>query len=387
MNSDIARRWQWLAILLVIGGLLWILRPVLTPFAIAAMLAYLGDPLADRLERLRCNRALATSIVFLVMVLVLVGAMVLLVPLIQRQVVRLIAAIPTYGEWIRTGLLPWLQQHLNLPADFFNVDSILANIRAHIGTVGNLAAVVLGYATRSSLTIIGWITSLVLIPVVTFYLLRDWDVMVAKIDGLLPRANRPTILRLARESDAVLGAFVRGQLLVMIALGLFYGVALWAIGLEVGPLIGMIAGLVSFVPYLGFITGLFASLIAALVQYHDWQHLAMVLVVFGIGQVLEGYVLVPKLVGDKIGLHPVAVIFAVLAFGQLFGFLGVLLALPVSSVLMVLLRYAHERYTASALYDTRATAAEQEKQEKGAGSFSETDGGHDVLPPPDDLQH
>lgn len=376
MNSDIARRWQWVAICLVLGGLLWILRPVLTPFAIAAMLAYLGDPLADRLERLRCNRTLATSIVFLLMVLILIGAMVLLVPLIQRQVVHLIAALPGYGAWIRTGLFPWLQQHLNLPRNFFDIGSILANIRAHIGTVGNLAAVVLGYATRSSLTIIGWITSLVLIPVVTFYLLRDWDVMVAKIDGLLPRANRPTILRLARESDAVLGAFVRGQLLVMIALGVFYSVALWAIGLDVGPLIGMIAGLVSFVPYLGFITGLFASLIAALVQYHDWQHLVMVLIVFGVGQVLEGYVLVPRLVGGKIGLHPAAVIFAVLAFGQLFGFLGVLLALPISSVLMVLLRYAHERYTASALYGAK----------KGSGSISGTDGDHDALPPPDPQQ-
>jgi predicted PurR-regulated permease PerM len=371
MNSDIARRWQMLAIILVIGGLLWILRPVLTPFAIAAMLAYLGDPLADRLERLRCNRTLATSIVFLAMVLVLIGAIVLLVPLIQRQVVRLIAAMPAYGEWVRTGLFPWLERNLHLPSNFFDIGSILANIRAHIGTVGNLAAVVLGYATRSSLTIIGWITSLVLIPVVTFYLLRDWDVMVAKIDQLLPRTYQPTIARLARESDAVLGAFVRGQLLVMIALGVFYGVALWAVGLDVGPLIGMIAGLVSFVPYLGFITGLFASLIAALVQYHDWQHLAMVLVVFGIGQVLEGYVLVPKLVGGKIGLHPVAVIFAILAFGQLFGFLGVLLALPMASVLMVLLRYAHERYTASALYDSGSAAAAEHAPEKGAGSFSD----------------
>jgi len=374
VNSGIARRWQWLAIILVIGGLLWILRPVLTPFAIAAMLAYLGDPLADRLERLRCNRTLATSIVFVILVLVLIGAMVLLVPLIEHQVVRLVAALPGYGDWIRTGLLPWLQQRLNLPPDFFNVGSILANIRAHIGTVGNVAAVVLGYATRSSLTVIGWITSLVLIPVVTFYLLRDWDVMVAKIDQLLPRNVQPTVARLARESDAVLGAFVRGQLLVMVALGVFYGIALWAIGLDVGPLIGIIAGLVSFVPYLGFIIGLFASLIAALVQYHDWQHLAMVLIVFGIGQVLEGYVLVPKLVGGKIGLHPVAVIFAILAFGQLFGFLGVLLALPISSVLMVLLRYAHERYTASSLYDSRGATPPGHAPavlEKGSGPFSD----------------
>ena len=356
-TNAVSRRWQWLAIALVIGWLLWLLRPVLTPFVIAAMLAYLGDPLADRLERLRCNRTLATSIVFFVIVLVLAGALVLLIPLVQRQVVHLVSALPGYGAWIQNTMLPWLQQHLNLSPSTFNVESIVANIKAHAGTVGNVVAVALGYLTRSSFTVIGWATSLVLVPVVTFYLLRDWDVMVAKIDELLPRNVEPTIRRLARESDSVLGAFVRGQLLVMIALGVFYGVALWAIGLDVGPLIGMVAGLVSFVPYLGFITGLLASLIAALVQYHDWQHVVMVLIVFGIGQVLEGYVLVPRLVGGKIGLHPVAVIFAILAFGQLFGFLGVLLALPISSVLMVLLRYVHERYVGSALYDERAASA------------------------------
>jgi len=356
-TNAVSRRWQWLAIALVIGWLLWLLRPVLTPFVIAAMLAYLGDPLADRLERLRCNRTLATSIVFFVIVLVLAGALVLLIPLVQRQVVHLVSALPGYGAWIQNTTLPWLQQHLNLSPSTFNVESIVANIKAHAGTVGNVVAVALGYLTRSSFTVIGWATSLVLVPVVTFYLLRDWDVMVAKIDELLPRNVEPTIRRLARESDSVLGAFVRGQLLVMIALGVFYGVALWAIGLDVGPLIGMVAGLVSFVPYLGFITGLLASLIAALVQYHDWQHVVMVLIVFGIGQVLEGYVLVPRLVGGKIGLHPVAVIFAILAFGQLFGFLGVLLALPISSVLMVLLRYVRERYVGSALYDERAASA------------------------------
>lgn len=356
-NTAIARRWQMLAIIVFIGWLLWLLAPVLTPFVLAAMLAYLGDPLADRLERLHCKRALAASIVFVVTVLIVIGALLLLIPLIERQVVHLINALPGYATWVRTAMLPWLQQHLRLPANTFDVDRILADARAHIGTIGNIAAVLLGYATRSGLTIIGWVASLVLIPVVTFYLLRDWDVMVAKIDQLLPRNVEPTIARLARESDAVLGAFVRGQLLVMIALGVYYALALWTIGLDVGPLIGMIAGLVSFVPYLGFITGLFASLIAALVQYHDWQHLALVLLVFGVGQVLEGYVLVPRLVGGKIGLHPVAVIFAVLAFGELFGFLGVLLALPISSVLMVLLRYAQERYTASALYDERAASA------------------------------
>jgi len=151
----------------------------------------------------------------------------------------------------------------------------------------------------------------------------------------------------------VLGAFLRGQLSVMVVLGILYAVGLWLVGLSVGPLIGMIAGLISFVPYLGAITGVFMAVIAALVQYQDLTHVLLVLMVFGIGQTLEGYVLVPKLVGDKIGLHPVAVIFAVLAGGELFGFLGVLLALPVASVVMVLLRYAHERYTASKLYQSQ----------------------------------
>ncbi|MEO6969045.1 MAG: AI-2E family transporter [Rhodanobacteraceae bacterium] len=357
MSDTIGRRWQWLAIAIAIGLLLWLLAPVLTPFVIAAIFAYMGDPLADRLQRAGCNRAVAASIVFLVMLLMVVATLLLLVPLIERQIVRLINALPTYGAWVQQSMLPWLQQRLRLPANTFRTDELLAKLREHIGTVGNVATVILGYATRSGLAIIGWMVSLVLIPVVAFYLLRDWDVMIARIDELLPRTIEPTVARLARESDTVLGAFVRGQLLVMVALGLYYAVTLWAIGLDVGVLIGVFAGLVSFVPYLGFITGLFASLIAALVEYHDWQHIVMVLVVMGVGSVLEAYVLVPRLVGGKIGLHPVAVIFAVLAFGELFGFLGVLLALPLASVTMVLLRYAHERYTASYLYDERAASA------------------------------
>jgi predicted PurR-regulated permease PerM len=189
-----------------------------------------------------------------------------------------------------------------------------------------------------------------MIPVVAFYLLRDWDIMVERIHALVPRSIEPVVARLAHESDDVLGAFLRGQLSVMVALGIFYGVGLWAIGLSVGPLIGMVAGLISFVPYLGAITGVVMAVTAAVVQYQDWMHVGLVAGVFVIGQSLEGYVLVPRLVGEKIGLHPVAVIFAVLAGGELFGFLGVLLALPVASVVMVLLRYAHERYTASELY-------------------------------------
>jgi predicted PurR-regulated permease PerM len=344
------QRWQWLVIVAVIGWLVWLLSPILMPFALAAVFAYLGDPLADRLERLHIGRGLAAGIVFLVMLLVVALALVLLVPLVQRQIARFVTALPAYAAWFTHSAVPWLEQKLHIPASEFDATTLIARIREHIGTIGGIAATVLGYATRSGLALIGFGVAVVLVPVVTFYLLRDWDKLVAHIDALLPREAQPTIRRLARETDSVLGAFVRGQLLVMLGLAIYYAVALKLVGLDVGPLIGMIAGLVSFVPYLGFIIGIAASVIAALVQFHDAYHLVLVLVVFGIGNLLESYVLVPKLVGDRIGLHPVAVIFAVLAFGELFGFIGVLLALPMASIAMVLLRFLRERYEASSLF-------------------------------------
>ncbi len=344
------QRWQWLLIVAAIGWLVWLLSPILMPFMLAGVFAYLGDPLVDRLERLRLGRGLAASIVFLVMLLVLALVLVLLVPLVQRQIMRFVAALPAYAEWFTHVAVPWLEQKLHIPASEFDVTTLIARVREHLGTVGGIAATLLGYATRSGLALVGVAVAVVLVPVVTFYLLRDWDQLVAHVDGLLPRGAQPTIRRLARETDSVLGAFVRGQLLVMLGLAIFYALALKLVGLDVGPLIGMIAGLVSFVPYLGFIIGIVASIIAVLVQFHDAYHLILVLVVFGIGNLLESYVLVPKLVGDRIGLHPVAVIFAVLAFGELFGFIGVLLALPLASIAMVLLRFLRERYQASPLY-------------------------------------
>ncbi|HET7222306.1 MAG TPA: AI-2E family transporter [Rhodanobacteraceae bacterium] len=347
------QRWQWLLIAAVIGWLVWLLSPILMPFMLAGVFAYLGDPLVDRLERLRIGRGLAASIVFLVMLLIVALALVLLVPLIQRQIARFVAALPAYAAWFAHDAVPWLEHKLNIPASEFDPSTLIARVREHLGTVGGIAATVLGYATRSGLALIGVGVAVVLVPVVTFYLLRDWDKLVAHIDALLPREAQPTIRRLARETDSVLGAFVRGQLLVMLGLAIYYAIALKLVGLDVGPLIGMIAGIVSFVPYLGFIIGIVASIIAALVQFHDMFHLVLVLVVFGVGNLLESYILVPKLVGDRIGLHPVAVIFAVLAFGDLFGFIGVLLALPMASIAMVLLRFLRERYEASPLFAGR----------------------------------
>ena len=350
MTQDISRRWQMLAITAVILYLLWLLAPVLMPFAVAGMFAYLGDPLADRLERLGMGRTVAVSVVFFVLLLVTVGALLLLIPLISRQVDNLVQSLPHYVDWVRTTALPWLQAKLRLDPNAFDSDRLVAEIKDHLGSLGGVVSTVLGKVTRSGLGVIAWMTNLVLIPVVAFYLLRDWDRLVAWIDDMLPRSIEPTVAHLARESDLVLGAFVRGQLLVMLALGIFYGAGLSIIGLSVGPLIGMVAGLLSFVPYLGFIVGFGSAVIAVLVQYGDWTHVSLVVVVFVIGQLLEGYVLVPRLVGEKIGLHPVAVIFAVLAGGYLFGFLGILLALPAASVILVVLRYLSQRYRHSGLY-------------------------------------
>jgi predicted PurR-regulated permease PerM len=335
-----------LAIIVAIGLLIWLLAPVLMPFAIAAMLAYLSDPLADRLERFGVGRTLAVSIVFVLLILLIVAAMLLLIPLIARQIENLVQNFPRYVEWGKDTAVPWLQAKLHLDPKAFDTDRLVDQIKEHIGSIGT----VIGTISRSGLGVVAWLTNVVLIPVVWFYLLRDWDRLVAWIDRMLPRSVEPTVAHLARESDVVLGAFVRGQLLVMLALAIYYGVALTLVGISVGPLIGMVAGLLSFVPYLGFITGFVAAIIASLVQHGDWMHLLIVVGVFVVGQLLEGYVLVPRLVGEKIGLHPVAVIFAVLAGGYLFGFLGVLIALPAASVILVLLRYLAQRYRQSHLY-------------------------------------
>ena len=349
--TALARRWQWLLIAAIAGWLLWLLAPILTPFVFAAMLGWLGDPLVDRLERRGWSRLLGVVLVFCAMTLLVIVALVLLVPMIERQIVTLVESLPRYRDWFIGTVLPWLEDKTGFELlAWFDPGTIFQLIREHWERAGGIAANVIGYVSRSGFLLIAWIANVVLIPVLTFYFLRDWDLLVERIAALVPRDHIATVRRLARESDSVLGAFLRGQFAVMLTLGVLYAVGLWAVGLDLGLLIGFIAGLVSFVPYLGPATGVVLGVIAALVQFGDWQHVALVLGVFGIGQLIESYWLTPKLVGDKIGLHPVAVIFAIMAGGQLFGFLGVLLALPVAAVANVLLRYAHERYRHSSLY-------------------------------------
>lgn len=348
------RPWLILASVVVGGWLVYLLTPILTPFATGALLGYLGDPLVDRLQRLRLNRTLAVCVVFAGMLVILLLALLLLVPLVESQVTRLVHSLPSYLEWIQTRLGPWVQEHFGAGAQVLDVEQLSAVLREHWQQAGGIAAAVLGSISRSGMAVIGWFMTLILIPVVAFYFMRDWDDLLEAVRELLPRRVEPTVVRLCRESNEVLGAFLRGQLLVMLALGVIYSAGLWLIGLDLAFLIGMIAGLISFVPYLGSIVGVLAACIAAAAQFGDLLHLVLVLVVFGVGQALEGMVLTPLLVGDRIGMHPVAVIFAVLAGGQLFGFVGVLLALPVAAVVMVLLRHAHDRYKDSHLYRKEA---------------------------------
>ena len=345
------RRVQWTAVLLGVLWLLWLLAPVLSPFALAALLGWLGDPLVDRLERARFKRNTAVILVFSAMSLLLLVAAVLLVPMLEQQIVTLVHSLPGYRDWFVGTALPWVEQRTGLEIlSWLDPERLFTLIREHWERAGGIAATVLGYVSRSGFALLGLLANIVLLPVLTFFFLRDWDLLVARVGLLVPRDHVATVRTLARESDAVLGGFLRGQFLVMLILGVLYAIGLWGVGLDLGILIGILAGLLTFVPYLGPASIVVFGGIAAMVQFGDWQHLAGVAVVFTVGQIIESYWLTPKLVGDRIGLHPMAVIFAVTAGGTLFGFLGMLLALPVAAVANVLLRYAHERYTASSLY-------------------------------------
>ena len=350
-----AQKWLLLAFFLVTGWLIYILAPVLMPFAVAAMLAYLGDPLADKLEVLQIKsyqlgRTNAVVVVFIMMLFIISTILVILIPKIEFQISHLIKTFPIYIKWVNASIIPWLEHWTKLDIGAFEADEIITIVKTHWQMAGKSALAMMGSVSQSSAVLATWMMNSFLIPVITFYLLRDWDILMAKIYDLLPRRATATATKLAQETNEVLGAFMRGQFYVMLALGIIYSFGLWMIGLELALLIGMMAGLVSFVPYLGSIVGIVVACVAALLQFHDVMYLIPVSLVFIVGQSLEGMLLTPWLVGDKIGLHPVAVMFAVLAGGQLFGFLGVLLALPVASVVMVLLRHVYALYRESDFY-------------------------------------
>lgn len=345
-----SQRWFFLVVSLVLCGSVYLLAPILTPFLAGALLAYLSDPMADRLENWGCSRTTSVVIVFAFLTVLMTAVFLLFLPNLGRQIQVLVQQIPEVFQLVESRFLPWLQVNLGIDPAAIDVNMLKQLILKDWQKTGDIMAQIAAGITRSGLALAGWVANLVLIPVVTFYLLRDWDVMMDKIQRLLPRNVEPRVSLWASECDEVLGAFMKGQLLVMFALGVVYAIGLWLVGLDLALLIGMLAGLASIVPYMGFIIGIAAAVIAALIQFNDPTVLLWVGLVFAIGQALEGMLLTPLLVGDKIGLHPVAVIFAIMAGGQLFGFVGVLLALPVAAVIMVLLRHLHEGYKGSSLY-------------------------------------
>lgn len=340
----------WVIAIGAFGWLIYLLSPVLPPFLMAALLAYLFNPVVDKLQNMGVTRTLSVTLVFFLLTILLILVLLLLVPQIEKQFLYLVRKLPEYIDVIQNKFLPWLAAYLGISEIDVDSASLKQWFAENWTQAGGFAKNVLASLSKSGLAMVAWVGSVVLVPVVGFYLLRDWNHITARIKEMVPRNIEPAFTKLTRESDEVLGAFIRGQLLVMLALGIIYSIGLGLIGLKLAILIGLLAGLVSFVPYLGFIIGVLAASIAILLQTQQAIDVLYVLAVFAVGQFFESVVLTPTLVGDRIGLHPVAVIFAVLAGGQLFGFIGVLLALPVAAVLMVIGRHVHEDYMNSAMY-------------------------------------
>ena len=351
------RRILILAGIALILWVLYLLKPVVVPFVAAFLIAYLFSPLVDVLHRIGLARWLSISIVFIGIGIVVTLVMWYLVPLVWQQLMYARDSIPAGIHWINYTFLPWLSDSFNLVPMEIDTDQISSVVMDYVQTnysADSIQAMLLKLA-QSGLNFIQIGGTIVLIPIIAFYFLLDWDRMLDSLRRLIPRPYEKTTLNIVSECHSVLGAFVKGQFLVMVLLGVVYAVGLQLIGLEIGLIIGMIAGLCSIIPYLGFAVGIIAAVIATFFQFGiDWWQLVLVGIVFMVGQAVEGYILQPFLLGDKIGLSPVAVVFAVLAGAQLAGFLGMLIALPVAAVIVVLLRHIREYYEHTPFYGDQA---------------------------------
>ncbi len=335
----------WIGVLAVFIVLLNFFEAILLPFVLGALIAYLLDPLADRLEAVRCPRWLATLLALLAFTLIVTAALLLIVPIVTVQAAGLAKNLPEYVAELTAVLTPYLQQLTDQIA--------LAEFGSLGENAGKIAEGLLkwvGGATQAILNVFNVIALLVVTPVVAFYLLRDWDRIVARIDSWVPRDHLAEVRSQARAIDETLSGFLRGVGSVCLVLGIFYAVALTALGLQFGVLVGLIAGLLSFVPYLGAIGGFVLATVLAAIQFGDILYVGLAAGIFVAGQAIEGNFLTPKLVGDRVGLHPVWVIFALLAGGAVAGFVGVLTAVPVAATIGVLLRFAMGKYRESRLY-------------------------------------
>lgn len=345
-----AAAWTLIALLALV--LLRALGSVLTPFVVGAVLAYALTPLVDRIDmagRGRVPRVLAVVVVELLLVVVLTGLVLLVLPIMVKELPLMREQLPVMFERLDATLRPWLAQFGIHVA--FDVESVKGQIVRYLqGNYEDFAARLMSSLKVGGSVAFALLFNAVLIPVALFYLLLDWDRFVHRVLELVPPRARPAVDSFTHEADQVLGQYLRGQLLVMLTMAAFYSVGLTLFGLDLALPIGLFTGLAMFVPYLGFGIGLALALLAGLLQFEPAKALVMVATVYGTGQVVEGFYFTPRLVGERIGLHPLAVIFALLAFAQLFGFVGVLVALPASAVLLVAIRRVRSGYMASRLY-------------------------------------
>lgn len=343
------KKWLCLILGLVCVWLLFLLSHLLIPFFIAAFLAYIADPFVERLKRLGCPRTLGVLLVFAIFIVIVGAAIFLLLPKLQEQLEMLIKTLPVFLVWLQKTAIQLLNGHVGIKK-LIDPEHLKQAVSGQFGHFSDVMTWFMKALTQSGLAIIDFVVRLAVIPVVTFYLMRDWHKFMGSLRRLIPRTKEAAVVSLAAEADTVLAAFLKGQLFVMIALAVIYSVGLSCIGLNFALILGVAIGFISVVPYLGSIIGLISALSIAAFQFNTVWPIVWVLIVFGVGHILEGMVLTPWLIGGRIGLHPVAVIFSVLAGGVLFGFFGVLLALPVATVVMVFVRYYRDRYLASRLY-------------------------------------
>lgn len=325
------------------------LGPILTPFFAGAILAYLGSPVVNWLSKRGVSRTVGTLfVIFLLMAMVAVLLFVL-IPLIHSEASLIAKRVPELFDQFSTTLLPKIEAFLGISLSL-DMNALRSLLIDNLDSAQEVSLRVLAGVKTGGTMLLSIIINIVLIPVVMFYLLRDWNLLLQSIDDLVPRRWHGKTAEISGQINAVLGEFIHGQFLVMLVLGIYYVLALWLVGLEFALPIGILTGLLVFIPYVGYGIGLALATVAALLQWHGWPPFVAVLAVYGVGQLLENYVLVPYLVGDRIGLHPLTVIFVLLAFGQLFGFVGVLLALPVSAAILIALRHLSAAYKESPLY-------------------------------------
>ena len=341
--------YAWVFIFLIFFGLLYALRSVLMPFVAGILLAYLLDPMVEKLQKWKISRTWATLLVCFLAILILVPALAFLIEMIENQAFLLVKATPKYLSLIMEKVKPLLA---SLAERFPDLQSgqLEQMVKGNIGNGLKFVSKILSSLLSNSFALINLISLILIMPVVTFYMLRDWGTFVKKIEELLPKKSKKGIMEILKEINVIISGFIRGQISVCLILGAFYSIGLKVVGLDLGLLVGFIAGIISFIPYVGSITGFILGVILAFAQYGDVVHVLYVVGVFMCGQFLEGNFLTPKLVGESVGLHPVWVMFALLAGGVLLGFLGLMLAVPLAAIIGVLVRHGIRRYKLSSLY-------------------------------------